>query len=61
MRRHTPSMQILRAFHAVARLGITVRAADHLNVTPSAVSHQLRKLQGSGLTNDIAVPGDCEM
>ncbi len=40
-------MQSLLAFHAVARLGSTVRAADHLNVTPSAVSHQLRKIEST--------------
>jgi LysR family glycine cleavage system transcriptional activator len=45
MRKHIPSMQSLLAFHAVARFGSTVLAADHLNVTPSAVSHQLRKIE----------------
>lgn len=38
-------MQSLLAFYAVARFGSTVRAADYLNVTPSAVSHQLRKIE----------------
>jgi LysR family glycine cleavage system transcriptional activator len=38
-------MQSLLAFHAVARFGSTVRAADHLNITPSAVSHQLRRIE----------------
>jgi len=42
---HVPSMQSLRALHAVARFGSTVRAAEHLNITPSAISHQLRKIE----------------
>lgn len=45
MSKYIPSMQSLQAFHAVARFGSTVRAADHLNITPSAVSHQLRKIE----------------
>ena len=45
MRRHIPSMQNLLAFHAVAQFGSTVRAAEYLNITPSAVSHQLRKIE----------------
>ncbi len=40
-----PSMQALRAFHAVARFGSTIKAAEFLNITPSAISHQLRKLE----------------
>ncbi len=38
-------MQSLRAFDAVAKFGSTVLAAEHLHITPSAVSHQLRKLE----------------
>ena len=40
-----PPMQALRAFEAVARLGSTVQAANDLNITPSAITHQLRKLE----------------
>jgi LysR family glycine cleavage system transcriptional activator len=40
-----PSMQSLRAFQATARFGSTVRAADYLYITPSAITHQLRKLE----------------
>lgn len=40
-----PSMQSLRAFQATARFGSTVRAADYLHITPSAITHQLRKLE----------------
>lgn len=35
----------LQAFHAVARLGSVVAAAEELAVTPSAVSHLLRDLE----------------
>lgn len=45
MGKHVPSMQSLRALHAVAQFGSTVRAAENLNITPSAISHQLRKLE----------------
>jgi LysR family glycine cleavage system transcriptional activator len=41
-----PSMQSLRAFQATARFGSTVRAAEYLHITPSAITHQLRKLEG---------------
>jgi LysR family glycine cleavage system transcriptional activator len=39
------SLSSLRAFEAVARLGSLVEAATELNVSVSAVSHQLRELQ----------------
>ncbi|HEX7749592.1 MAG TPA: LysR family transcriptional regulator [Bordetella sp.] len=42
---HTPPLAALRAFEAVARLGSLSRAALELNVTKSAVSHQLRALE----------------
>ena len=42
---HTPPLAALRAFEAVARLGSLSRAAVELNVTKSAVSHQLRALE----------------
>lgn len=41
----TPPLAALRAFEAVARLGSLSRAATELNVTKSAVSHQLRALE----------------
>ncbi|EHK66443.1 LysR substrate-binding domain-containing protein [Achromobacter arsenitoxydans] len=41
----TPPLAALRAFEAVARLGSLSRAAVELNVTKSAVSHQLRALE----------------
>lgn len=40
-----PPLATLRAFEAVARLGSLSRAASELNVTKSAVSHQLRALE----------------
>jgi len=43
-----PSTQALRALDAFARLGSVQRAADELNLTRSAVSHQL-----SGLADDL--------
>ena len=39
-------MKALRYFEAVARLGSVSKAADELNVTPGAVSQQLRILEG---------------
>ncbi|CAM3487934.1 Transcriptional regulator [Bordetella sputigena] len=41
----TPPLAALRAFEAVARLGSLSRAAAELNITKSAVSHQLRALE----------------
>lgn len=40
-----PSLNALRAFEAAARLGSLTRAAEELNVTPSAVRHQIRALE----------------
>ncbi len=40
-----PPLAALRAFAAVARLGSFARAASELNVTTSAVSHQVRGLE----------------
>lgn len=40
-----PSMNALRAFEAAARLGSVSRAAGELNLTRSAISHQLRLLE----------------
>ncbi|WP_127597412.1 LysR substrate-binding domain-containing protein [Nitratireductor alexandrii] len=42
---HPPSLTALRAFHAVGRQGSVGRAAQTLNVTHSAVSHQVRRLE----------------
>jgi LysR family glycine cleavage system transcriptional activator len=47
MRRRLPPLNPLRAFEASARHLQVARAADELNVTPSAVSHQLRTLEAS--------------
>jgi LysR family glycine cleavage system transcriptional activator len=44
-RSRLPPLNALRAFDAVARHQTVVKAADELNVTPSAVSHQLRTLE----------------
>jgi len=42
-----PSLAALRAFEATVRLGGLARAAAELNVSTSAVSHQLRGLEDS--------------
>src|SRR5471032_1612786 len=41
-----PSMTALRALDAVARLGSVSVAARELNLTRSAISHQISKLEG---------------
>ena len=40
-----PSLNALRCFEAAARAGSFSRAAEELNVTQSAVSHQVRQLE----------------
>jgi LysR family transcriptional regulator, glycine cleavage system transcriptional activator len=40
-----PSMTALRALDAVARLGSVSEAAAELNLTPSAISHQIKSLE----------------
>lgn len=40
-----PPLTALRAFEAVARLGVAGASAE-LNVTPAAISHQIRALEG---------------
>ena len=45
MAERIPPLAALRAFAAVARLGSFARAASELNVTTSAVSHQVRGLE----------------
>jgi LysR family glycine cleavage system transcriptional activator len=43
--RRLPPLAALRAFEAAARLGGFARAAEELNLSPSAVSHQIRALE----------------
>lgn len=43
--KHLPPLPALRAFEATARLGSVTRAAEELNLTHSAISHQLRGLE----------------
>ena len=40
-----PSLKAIQAFEQVARFGNVARAAEVLDLTPSAVSHQLAKLE----------------
>jgi len=40
-----PPLNAIRAFEAAARLGGFARAASELNVTPAAVSHQVKSLE----------------
>ncbi len=44
-RRNLPSLAALEAFDAVARLGSTIRAAEHLGRTQSAISRQIMNLE----------------
>lgn len=51
-RSFTPPLPTLTAFEAVARLGSVTKAADELNLTQSAVSRQIQRLEtqlGTGL------------
>lgn len=43
--RRLPSLTALRAFECAARHGHFGRVADELNVTDSAISHQVRQLE----------------
>ncbi len=45
VRRRLPPLRALQAFEAVARLGSVTAAAQELRITPSAVSHRLRRLE----------------
>jgi len=47
MANHIPPLAALRAFSTVARLGSFARAAAALNVSTSAVSHQIRGLEAA--------------
>ena len=40
-----PPLNSLRAFEAAARLGGFAVAAEELNVTPAAISHQVKALE----------------
>ena len=42
---HLPSLNALRTFEAVARLGSVARASKELSVSPGAVSRQLKELE----------------
>ena len=42
---HDPPLRAVRAFEAFARLGSVTAAAGELDITPSAVSHQLQLLE----------------
>jgi LysR family glycine cleavage system transcriptional activator len=45
MNGHLPPLSALRAFEAAARLTSFSKAADELNVTPAAISHQIHALE----------------
>ncbi len=45
MLRHIPGLQSLKAFDAAARHLSFTKAAHELNVTPAAVSHQIKELE----------------
>jgi LysR family glycine cleavage system transcriptional activator len=45
MKRRLPSLNALRTFEAVGRLGRMISAAEELSVTPGAVSRQIRQLE----------------
>lgn len=45
MNGHLPPLSALRAFEAAARLQSFSKAADELNVTPAAISHQVHALE----------------
>ena len=47
MRSRLPPLNPLRAFEATARHATVAKAAEELNVTASAVSHQVRVLEES--------------
>lgn len=46
MHRRFPPLNGLRAFEAAARHLSFTRAAAELNVTPAAISHQVKSLEG---------------
>ena len=44
---HIPPMQALRAFEAAARAQSLTRAAESLNLTHGAISHQIKSLEAT--------------
>ncbi len=46
MSRRLPPLKSVRSFEAAARLGSVKKAAEELFVTPSAISHQIKSLEG---------------
>jgi len=42
-----PSLNAIKAFESAARLNSFKEAANELNVTPTAISHQIRALEDS--------------
>jgi len=47
MKRDLPNLVALKAFEAAARLGSFKRASQELHVTPTAISHHIRRLEDS--------------
>ena len=45
MQRRLPPLYSLRAFEAAARLGGFSKASEELNITPAAITHQIKKLE----------------
>src|SRR5207302_7938412 len=45
MNGHLPPLSALRAFETAARLKSFSKAAEELNVTPAAISHQIHALE----------------
>lgn len=57
-----PPLNAIRAFEAAARLGGFARAAEELNVTPAAVSHQVKQLEAHlGITLFNRLPRGLEL
>ena len=57
-----PPLNAIRAFEAAARLGGFARAAEELNVTPAAVSHQVKQLEARlGITLLNRLPRGLEL
>ena len=52
-----PSTQAMRALESFARLGSVWQAAEEINLTRSAISHQLRQLERDGLVSRRVTDG----